>query len=88
MTDTESKQVDPASGPEAETQKFLSAFSEKLNQFMEQVVLMHRRLSELEVAVAYLLSKDPQWVENFQKQQAEESKGNASEQENKLVEPE
>lgn len=69
---------------------FLKAFSEQLNIFMEQTVHLHNRVSELEVAIAYLLSKDPQWVENFQKEMAKEAKPSdgADSAEEKLVEPE
>lgn len=50
-------------------------FSERLNEFMGQVVLMHNRLFELEKAVGYLLTKDPEWMEAFKKAQSEEAAG-------------
>jgi recombination DNA repair RAD52 pathway protein len=70
-------------------QDFLKTFSEQLNLFMEQTVVLHNRVSELEIAIAYLLSKDPQWVENFKSAQAaEHEQAKQKVQESTLVEPE
>jgi hypothetical protein len=57
-------------------------FKEKLEETLGQLVLMHNRLFELEKAVGYLLTKDPEWMSAFTKAQAEagasdESEGNA-----------
>jgi len=48
-------------------------FVERLEEFMGQVVHMHNRMAELETALAYLLSKDPQWMANFNAAQQEQT---------------
>lgn len=58
---------------EHDQETVLATFTERLEEFMAQVVHMHNRQNELETALAYLLSKDPQWMANFNAaQQAEQ----------------
>lgn len=75
-------------------EQILGEFSSQLQEFMGQVVLMYNRMSELEHAVAYLLSKDPQWIENFnaamqaeQENSAEQEKANEGSK-STLIQPE
>lgn len=81
MTEKTTNEQEPTGAGE----DVLKEFTEKLNEFMGQVVVMHNRLNEMEIALAYLLSKDPEWVAQFKKQQSgEQSDGNKEE----LIEPE
>lgn len=82
MSDTQDEQT-----------KVLNDFTAKIEEFMGHVVEMNKRLNELEIAVAYLLNKDPEWVADFQKRQKQEkestqNEGQTEERRETLIEPE
>lgn len=59
--------------PQAELtqQELLDNFAGKMNEFMSHVTYIHNRLFEVEKAVGYLLTKDKEWMEAYQKAQKE-----------------
>lgn len=44
-------------------EELLSQFIEKLNETLNQMLVLSQRLTETEKVCGYLLSKDPEWIE-------------------------
>lgn len=69
-------------------EEVLAEFTSKIEEFMAHSMQLNVRLNELEVAVAYLLQKDPEWVANFKAQQEAEGGSVEKRPAGGLVEPE
>ena len=54
--------------------ELVQEFIQKLNEALNQLIIMQHRLSETEKVAGYLLSKDPEWVAQMQAAMAEEQK--------------
>lgn len=53
-------------------EELLSQFVEKLNEALNQLLVLNHRLSETEKVCGYLLSKDPEWIEQVKEAMAKE----------------